>query len=151
MTTRGFLGTFLVLLVATAVVAGLARGQTVTTPFVANGLGTLTPGANGEFTVTAEGEATHLGRYTAAGVQVFQPGTPPTFVGHVTLTGANGDELDITVTGIVTSPPPVTAGEGQYEITGGTGRFDGASGQGSFSAAGDGTRFDGFIRFSPGS
>lgn len=127
-----------------------AARQTVTVPFVVRGLGTLTPRPDGAFDVTGAGEGTHLGHFTVSGIQTLQPGMPPTFEGHVTFSAADGDELYVTVTGIMTSAPPNPAGAGGYEITGGSGRFEGASGEGAFSADAEGTRYDGFIRFSPG-
>ena len=52
-----------------------------------------------------------------------------TFVGYATYTAANGDELDVFYTGRIVDlfqfPIPV---EGDFEITGGTGRFKNATG-----------------------
>jgi hypothetical protein len=143
-------GTMGVLLALCATNAPAAQ-HTTTVPFTAVGQATLTPSMDGTLHVSGAGEATHLGRYTVSGTQVFQPGLPPTFVGDITMTAANGDELYITVTGVLTGFFPNPAGEGQYEITGGTGRFEGASGSGSFDANTERALYEGSITFSPGS
>lgn len=143
----GSLGVLIVLCAATVP----AAQHTVTVPFTAEGTATLTPGMDGMLHVSGAGEATHLGRYVVSGTQAFQLGLPPTFVGDITMTAADGDELYITVTGILTDFFPNPAGEGQYEITGGTGRFEGASGTGSFDANTERALYEGSITFVPGS
>lgn len=150
MTTFRLRPSFLTVLLILCGAGALAARQLVTVPFVVRGLGILTPRQDGTFDVSGAGEATQLGHFTVSGIQAIQPGMPPTFEGHVTFVAADGDALYVTVTGILTSAPPNAAGAGGYEITGGTGRFEGASGQGTFSADAEGTRYDGFIRFSPG-
>ncbi|MGD8329209.1 MAG: hypothetical protein PVJ49_07205 [Acidobacteriota bacterium] len=128
-----------------------AAQHTTTVPFTAVGQATLTPSMDGTLNVSGTGEATHLGHYVVSGTQVFQLGLPPTFVGDITMTAANGDELYITVTGVLTGFFPNPAGNGQYEITGGTGRFEGASGTGSFDANTERALYEGSITFAPGS
>jgi hypothetical protein len=147
MTTLKIRGSLIAVLFILCAAGALAASQAGPVPFVVRGQGTLTPLPDGTLSVSAGGVATHLGRYVGSGIQIVRPGMPPTFEGHVTLAAANGDEVYVTVIGILTSPPPDAAGQGQYEITGGTGRFEGASGEGSFSANAQETRFDGFIRF----
>jgi len=137
-------------LVVLGVASAPAAQHTTTVPFRAEGTATLTPGMDGQLHINGAGEATHLGRYAASGTQAFQIGMPPTFVGDVTLTAANGDELHITVTGVLTSFFPNPAGEGQYQITGGTGRFEGASGTGSFDANTERAIYEGTLTFAPG-
>ena len=48
--------------------------------------------------------------------------------GEAYFVAANGDELWMTYTGQVLAPPPVFVVLGEYIVTGGTGRFEGASG-----------------------
>ena len=126
-------------------------GHTVTLPFVAKGTPvTVTLGEGGIVNIIAQGHATHLGRYTASAVIANTPGDPPTFDGDITMVAANGDELYFHYSGVTTQIVPIREGEGAYEITGGTGRFEGASGQGSFSSHNNMTLFDGTITLSRG-
>ena len=143
----GSLGALMIMCAATAP----AVESPAAVPFMAEGTATLTPNMDGTLQVSGAGEATHLGRYSVSGTQIFQPGVPPTFVGEVTMTAANGDELYIIVTGTLTSVFPNPAGEGQYEIVGGTGRFQGAFGSGSFDANTERARYEGSITFAAGS
>lgn len=87
---------------------------------------------------TAEGKATHLGRFTWVSVEYVDFHTIPGGVaveGSFTMTAANGDRLfgEYTTTGF-----PDEAGDliihGNYQFTGGTGRFAGATGSGDIDA-----------------
>jgi hypothetical protein len=74
---------------------------------------------------TGTGEATRLGRYTAAGDATLHQASQ-IVTGTWTLTAANGDLLFGTLVGGVGSVP--TQGIGTYTVAGGTGRFQGATG-----------------------
>jgi hypothetical protein len=82
-------------------------------------------------TVTADGAATYLGRFSREEVLLLNPGTG-TVAGTIVFTAANGDELSGVVTGQFTSPTTVA---GTYTFTGGTGRFENATGEADFSLA----------------
>ena len=91
------------------------------------------PGLGG--TLSGTGQATHLGATTVGGehcVQVRQDQTVYISDGHMVLTAANGDTVLADYAGFFT---PVSAGvysfEGNYFITDGTGRFQGAGGSGA--------------------
>lgn len=126
----------------------------VCVPFKVNGKpGTVQvtggpPPAPLDFSVSAEGQATHLGHYssTASAVITFTSPTTAAFDGGGTFTAANGDELAFTYTGDF-FPGPVPGGHGTYAITGGTGRFTGATGTGVFNSEGGATTFDGNVCF----
>jgi hypothetical protein len=74
--------------------------------------------------IDGEGEATHLGHFTVHGDVgvVVATGIPH---GTWTLTAANGDQLFLDMTGRGIDDHH---GLGQFTVTGGTGRFEGASG-----------------------
>jgi hypothetical protein len=99
-------------------------------------------------TVTGEGNATHLGRFTHAENAVVYP--DGTIQSTVVWTAANGDELFFSDVAQFTSP---TTAVGTYTVTGGTGRFGNASGTIDFQAvvASDGIHvaiaYKGTIRF----
>jgi len=77
---------------------------------------------------TAEGTATHLGRYTATFTVVVDLATSRS-TGSITLLAANGDELAGTLTGLGTAIAPGVAHIVEnVVISGGTGRFAGATG-----------------------
>ena len=77
---------------------------------------------------TADGTATHLGRYTATFTVVVDLATSSS-VGSIVLVAANGDELAGRFTGQGTATAPNVAHIIEnVTITGGTGRFAGASG-----------------------
>ena len=77
---------------------------------------------------TAEGTATHLGRYTATFTVVVDLATSSS-IGSIVLVAANGDQLTGTFTGQGTSTAPNVAHIVEnVTITGGTGRFAGATG-----------------------
>lgn len=79
-------------------------------------------------TVLAEGNATHLGRFSREEMVLFNPVTG-TLTGLVVYTAANGDQLFGSVVGGFISPNTAT---GIYAFTGGTGRFANATGGAEF-------------------
>jgi hypothetical protein len=79
-------------------------------------------------TVQAEGNATHLGRFSREETILFNPSTGA-LTGQITFTAANGDELFGIVEGGFVSPTKAT---GTYTFTGGTGRFADATGGAHF-------------------
>jgi hypothetical protein len=94
----------------------------IVTSVVPAGLGLLL------VTVTATGEATHLGQFTGTETLVLNP-ADGTFAGTRVFTAANGDQLYANVEGAFTS---ATTSQGTFTFTGGTGRFTNASGQAAF-------------------
>ena len=80
------------------------------------------------FTVQAEGNATHLGRFTREETVLFNPATG-SLTGDIVFTAADGDQLFVSVDGGFISPTEAT---GTYTITGGTGRFVNATGSAGF-------------------
>jgi hypothetical protein len=70
------------------------------------------------------GEATHVGRFTAISDAIIDV-TNGFAMGTWTITAANGDQLFLDMTGYGIDD---LHGAGQFTITGGTGRFEGASG-----------------------
>jgi hypothetical protein len=79
--------------------------------------------------IDGTGQATHLGAYTYAATECFDP-VSGAFAGSSTLTAANGDAITGTYEGHVsgTADPNVIAYQEDFELTGGTGRFAGATG-----------------------
>ena len=78
----------------------------------------------------AEGNATHLGRFTFDSVHVVNFANF-TGAGTAELVAANGDRLTTTLTGVATpqDAPGVFFIVETYTVTGGTGRFAGATGR----------------------
>jgi hypothetical protein len=122
-----------------AMAAPASAGQMVERPFRAN----LHGWASFEATETcplgvrthsdASGTARHLGRSTLDGVHCPTMGSPSIPFGQLVIVGANGDKLYGTYVSHCTPLMPDTPGEvvtctGEVQITGGTGRFQGASG-----------------------
>jgi len=118
------------------------------------------------FTTSVAGNATHLGRITGTGATCafnsrvvgdppFIPdgSAPPFFVAEFTnemaWTAANGDVLHFTAT--ATFVQSLTDGtdraEGVGELTGGTGRFQGATGELQAVAVGDQFSAEGWIQY----
>jgi hypothetical protein len=88
---------------------------------------------------TGDGEATHLGQFTFESVEFVDFSRFPAFVsvnGAFRMTAANGDRLDGTYTtvGILDFATDNLMVQGQFRITGGTGRYANASGGGDLSA-----------------
>ena len=97
------------------------------------------PGPEGVLlTVLAEGQATHLGRFSREEMLLLDP-TTGTIAGTVVFTAANGDQLTGVVAGQFTSP---TTAAGTYTFTGGTGRFQNVVGVANFAlSTPDGIQF----------
>jgi hypothetical protein len=95
--------------------------------------------STGDFGATIEGEGLglHVGKMTITASATWTYVGPGLwwFEGTQTIVAASGDELYLTGGGWGYEG----YADGDYEITGGTGRFEGASGQGSFDVASDGT------------
>ncbi len=102
------------------------------TPFVGKANGAITsfvPGAGGvAITTFAEGNTTHLGRFSREEHLLLDPNTGA-FTGTIVFTAANGDKLFGTVTGNFISP---TDAIGSYTFAGGTRRFKLATGGADF-------------------
>ncbi len=105
-------------------------------PFSANGKGIATPifDENGNLVgvqPTGSGSATHLGLFTNTGKVKFTPDASNANIlhprGEGVFTAANGDKLNFIITG---GALDVTTGigTGDFEFTGGTGRFANATG-----------------------
>ena len=89
-----------------------------------------TPGPTGvTITAVADGEATHLGKFTREESLLLNPENF-TFTGTIVFTAADGSELYCDLAGGFTGPATAV---GTYTFTGGTGRFEGASGEAYFS------------------
>jgi hypothetical protein len=92
------------------------------------------PNGGGVVIVTLDGVGSHLGQVNVFGTQCaiqFYPPTDPPFVNfdaRSTATAANGDQIFMSMEYALTpfTPPDVEAR--MFQITGGTGRFEGASG-----------------------
>lgn len=90
--------------------------------------------------LSGSGHATHLGKVLVGGEHCIdsEAGTPPPsfrlFDGRMVLRAANGDVVMADYSGVFTL---AAAGsytfDGEYHITGGTGRFEDASGSGALS------------------
>ena len=90
-------------------------------------------------TETGSGQARHLGRFTWASVETVHVCSDPAQIeGEFVMTAANGDQ----VFGVYQTQAEFDFGTntiaafGDYEITGGTGRFQGAQGGGTLFAMG---------------
>lgn len=99
--------------------------------------------------IPAEGQATHLGESTFyADMWVDTTTLPNGQTGVMTFTAANGDQLLGSYEGHST-PPPNAEFWGDFEISGGTGRFDGVEGSGAYWGAVEGEEgllyFDGML------
>src|ERR1043166_194136 len=106
-------------------------------PFSLNGTGIAIPILDGNGNVvgaepTGSGTATHLGMFTNIGHVDFTPdASNPTILhpsGGGVFTAANGDKLNFV---IITGALDLTTGigTGEFEFTGGTGRFANATGR----------------------
>ena len=129
---------FLVLLALTLVVLGLlsAHGPLAAAqsrPFRGKAVETVTdavpvgPGLL-QLTVTARGQATHVGLFTGTEHVLFDA-LAGTVSGSRVFIAANGDNLYADTEGAFTSPTTV---DGTMTFTGGTGRFKHASGEMDF-------------------
>jgi hypothetical protein len=124
------LGFALVALLGTVSTFGFTAGV----PFKGNANGEITgvfPGQTGVLmTAVAEGNATHLGKFTREENLLLNPDTGA-FTGDVIFTAADGSQLTALLTGSFTSE---TTALGSYTFTGGTGRFADTTGSADFSA-----------------
>jgi len=75
----------------------------------------------GSWVASEQGQGTHTGKYVTRVVEQLDPIAGYTFWGEGYLTAANGDQLFVTM-----NPPGAS-----FNITGGTGRFEGATGVGT--------------------
>ena len=121
----------LTLLVGSFAVAATER------PFSLNGTGIAIPIIDGNGNVvgaepTGSGNATHLGMFTNAGHVDFTPDASNPTILHPTgggvFTAANGDKLNFV---IISGALDLTTGigTGDFEFSGGTGRFANATGR----------------------
>jgi hypothetical protein len=124
---------------ALTMVPTTARADAEAVPFAGTFEGSSTATPCAPLTICLEGSlegvARHLGRTTmtkSAVVQfTFTPcpgGTGSTFSETITLTGANGDTLEMSGTGEACAGGGVSTGSAALTVTGGTGRFANASG-----------------------
>jgi hypothetical protein len=82
----------------------------------------------GTFTQTFEGTGTHVGKFTASGTTTLTwVGSDLWFEGEAVMVAADGDKIFSNSWGWAWDGN----GEGWFEITGGTGRFEGATGSGT--------------------
>ena len=102
-----------------------------------NGVSTFITDAAGNIigaNVTGSGTATHLGLWTVVGTVHFtpDPNNPGRLLSSATttFTAANGDKLQVSLTGSL--DPAAGADMGTIHFVGGTGRFAAASGAGEF-------------------
>lgn len=88
----------------------------------------------------------YLGQFESAGIALLEPptGTCPGDVPGIpnvhteTLTGANGDRLEIRMINFACPTGPFTFhGTGQWSVAGGTGRFESATGEGTIEGDAD--------------
>ena len=89
----------------------------------------------GTFTQTFEGTGTHIGKFSSSGTTTLTwIGSDLWFEGQGVMVAADGDKLFFDSFGWAWDGN----GEGWFEITGGTGRFEGATGSGTlFVSMGD--------------
>lgn len=126
-----FLALTLMLLVGSVAVTATER------PFSLNGKGIAIPILDGNGNLvgaepTGSGNATHLGMFTNTGKVMFMPdASNPNIVhpnGGGVFTAANGDKLNfIIISGALDLTTGI--GIGDFEFTGGTGRFANATGR----------------------
>jgi hypothetical protein len=80
--------------------------------------------------VTGQGNASHMGRTSAVTTDQLINLADGTGTATYTLTAANGDTVVVAISAQVTNIPGGVMFQGDYTVTGGTGRFDGATGSG---------------------
>jgi hypothetical protein len=85
--------------------------------------------------VTGEGNASHMGRTSAVTTDQLINLQDGTGTATYTLTAANGDTLVVAISALTTNIPGGVMFEGDYTVTGGTGRFEGATGSGSLAGS----------------
>ena len=111
------------------------------------------PPENGILTlkIPGDGEGDPLGKSTwdaEMKVNVAQ-GPPNPQTGTMVFTAANGDQLFGTYEGLGTPDGPAVSFQGTFQITGGTGRFEGVTGAGTYWGTAEGSEgtlyFDGML------
>jgi hypothetical protein len=135
-------GTLALALVVGSSLSLAAASRAVDVPWSGQATGAvvdLVPTADGVIlTLHADGVASHLGQFTRVETIEFNPATGA-LAGSMTMTAANGDQLNATVAGGFISATDAT---GTYDVTGGTGRFQGATGSATFALSSpDGVNF----------
>ena len=80
--------------------------------------------------VTGQGNASHMGRTTAVTIDQLVNLQDNTGTATYTLTAANNDTLVVALSVLQSNIPGGVSFEGDYNVTGGTGRFVGATGNG---------------------
>jgi len=124
------------LVLALTVLIGSLAVTATERPFSANGKGIATPifDNNGNLVgvePTGSGTATHLGLFTNTGKVTFtqDPSNSNILIptGEGVFTAANGDKLNFIITGGALDKT-TGIGTGDFEFTGGTGRFANATG-----------------------
>ena len=80
--------------------------------------------------VTGEGNARHMGRTSAVTTDQLINLQDGTGTATYTLTAANNDTLVVALSVLQSNIPGGVSFEGDYTVTGGTGRFEGATGSG---------------------
>jgi len=128
-------------IVSTETVMDAKRTMAEERPFMAKLAGNahLTPTGDPSVLLnheTGDGEATHLGQFQWEDDEVATFGAGGvSVVASFTMTAANGDKVygKFTSTGSFDEDGNLVI-EGSYQITGGSGRFDGAVGSGNISA-----------------
>ncbi|MEE9270729.1 MAG: hypothetical protein V3V49_10765 [Candidatus Krumholzibacteria bacterium] len=96
--------------------------------------------------LNGEGFATYLGKSTFFGVLQADMGVT---TGTIVFSAANGDELEIAAVGF-TTPPDATGAQtfsGDWDVTGGSGRFKNATGSGMYDGSGNAFTGEGHIIF----
>jgi hypothetical protein len=90
------------------------------------------------YDLEGDGNASHMGNVTASWSHCFNFDVGQ-YEGTGTIVAANGDEVNFNyyMAVVAVDAPSTYYFEGEYEITGGTGRFEGASGEGSAAAVND--------------
>jgi hypothetical protein len=85
--------------------------------------------------ITGEGNATHLGKFSAVQRHCLNPQNFTFDNGWLEYTAANGDKLYGSYSGFLspTPDPIILEITGAFELTGGTGRFANAAGEGNAS------------------
>jgi hypothetical protein len=125
------------LIVAGALGTGAAVASAANAvPIKASISGTVSATSATGFALGGAGEASHLGRTAYAGTVTVTDTDPITGVITdtltETLTAANGDTLTLLCIEVATPVSPgVYEGSDQWQVIGGTGRFEGATGEGT--------------------
>ena len=108
------------------------------------------PGSNSLGMTTGTGTASHMGAVTLQATDCPLTADFVNFLvsnGRLTLTAANGDQLSAGYWGTLLPLPgaslPLYVLEGEFRVTGGTGRFSGARGDGSLRGSQDLTTLKG--------